>query len=51
MATTFEGYTVDFERWSVQGHVQRVQAQLTAKRVSADDAAGGDEPGHTDDRC
>ena len=41
VATTFEGHAVDFERWSVQEHVQRVQAQLTTKLVSADDAAEG----------
>ena len=41
VATTFEGHAVDFERWSVQEHVQRVQAQLTTKLVSADDAAAG----------
>ena len=41
VATTFEGHAVDFERWSVQEHVQRVQAQLTTKLVSADDAAQG----------
>ena len=41
VATTFEGHAVDFERWSVQEHVQRVQAQLTTKLVSADDAADG----------
>ena len=41
VATTFEGHAVDFERWSVQEHVQRVQAQLTTKLVSADDATEG----------
>ena len=41
VATTFEGHAVDFERWSIQEHVQRVQAQLTTKLVSADDAAAG----------
>ena len=41
VATTFEGHAVDFERWSIQEHVQRVQAQLTTKLVSADDAADG----------
>ena len=41
VATTFEGHAVDFERWSIQEHVQRVQAQLTTKLVSADDAANG----------
>ena len=41
VATTFEGHAVDFERWSVQEHVQRVQAQLTTKLVSAEDAATG----------
>ena len=41
VATTFEGHAVDFERWSVQEHVQRVQAQLTTKLVSADAAAEG----------
>ena len=41
VATTFEGHAVDFERWSIQEHVQRVQAQLTTKVVSADDAADG----------
>ena len=41
VATTFEGHAVDFERWSIAEHVQRVQAQLTTKLVSADDAAEG----------
>ena len=32
---------MDFERWSIQAHVQRVQAQLTAKLLSAEEAADG----------
>ena len=41
VAATFEGHAVDFERWSIQAHVQRVQAQLTAKLLSAAEAADG----------
>ena len=36
----FEQQAVDYERWSVRGHVHRVEEQLSAKLLSAEEVAG-----------
>ena len=38
-ATAFEQQAVDFERWTLTGHVHRVQEQLTAKLLSAEEVS------------